>query len=225
MFDEPFLLIGHRGAAGLEPENTLRSFQRAVELGVSAIELDVYEREGTLIVIHDDTVDRTTNGKGAVASLSLEALRALDAGGGERIPTLQEVFAAVPHEIGINVELKGPGTAAALLRFMGQVTDERAVLVSSFHHDALREIRRHDAALPVAPLFHRVSRTMFTVAEELDAWSVNISRQLASRELIDQAHDQGYRVIVYTVNDPHEAERLKDWGVDGLFTDRPDLLR
>ena len=65
---------------------------------------------------------------------------------------------------------------------------------------------------------------MYDIAENLDAWSMNISRQMASREIIDKAHDQGYRVLVYTVNDPHEAERLKEWGVDGLFTDRPDLI-
>ena len=225
MFDEPFLLIGHRGAAGLEPENTLRSFQRAVELGVSAVELDVYVVEGTLVVIHDETVDRTTNGSGPVAAKSLAELRGLDAGEGETIPTLQEVFDAIPHEIGINIELKGPGTGAAVLRFMEQTTDDRAVLVSSFHHEELREIRRHNTVLPLAPLFSRMSRTLFAVAEELDSWSVNVSRQIASRELIDDAHDLGYRVLVYTVNDAHESERLKEWGVDGIFTDRPDLLR
>ena len=79
--------------------------------------------------------------------------------------------------------------------------------------------------LPLAPLFSRMSRTLFAVAEELDSWSVNVSRQIASRELIDDAHDLGYRVLVYTVNDAHESERLKEWGVDGIFTDRPDLLR
>lgn len=225
MFDEPFLLIGHRGAAGLEPENTLRSFAKAVELGVSAVELDVYAVGNQLIVLHDDTVDRTTNGKGAITTFSLEALRALDAGAGERIPLLSEVFAALPHEIGINVELKGPGTAALVARFVRDLKDDRAVLISSFHHDALKELRRLDDALPIAPLFQRPSRSMFALAEELDAWSINVSRQMVNREILDEAHDAGLRLLVYTVNDPKEAERLKDWGVDGLFTDRPDLLR
>ena len=224
MFDEPFLLIGHRGAAGLEPENTLRSFQRAVELGVSAVELDVYVVDGTVVVLHDETVDRTTNGKGAVTTFSLAALLALDAGEGERIPTLDAVLAALPHEIGINVELKGPGSAAAVIDTITRSSDDRAVLISSFHHDWLRDVRRLNAAIPIAPLYQRQSRTMYDIAEGLDAWSMNISRQMASREIIDKAHDQGYRVLVYTVNDAHEAERLKEWGVDGLFTDRPDLI-
>ena len=149
MFDEPFLLIGHRGAAGLEPENTLRSFQRAVELGVSAVELDVYLVDGTVVVLHDETVDRTTNGKGTVASFALSALLALDAGQGEHIPTLEAVFAALPHEIGVNVELKGPGTAAAVLDTLARGSDDRAVLISSFHHDWLRDVRRIDAAVPI----------------------------------------------------------------------------
>lgn len=224
MFDEPFLLIGHRGAAGLEPENTLRSFQRAVELGVSAVELDVYVVDGTVVVIHDETVDRTTNGKGAVAGYSLAALKALDAGQGESVPSLVDVFAALPHEIGINVELKGPGTAAAVIDALANSGDDRAVLISSFHHEWLRDVRRLHLSIPIAPLYQRQSRTMYDIAEGLDAWSMNISRQMASREIIDKAHDQGYRVLVYTVNDPHEAQRLKDWGVDGLFTDRPDLI-
>jgi glycerophosphoryl diester phosphodiesterase len=224
MFDEPFLLIGHRGAAGLEPENTLRSFLRAAEFGVAAVELDVRACGGQLVVLHDDRVDRTTNGKGALADFTLEALRALDAGQGERIPLLAEVFAALPHEIGINVELKDHGLAGPLLDFLAGA-DDRAVLVSSFYHDELKALRRLRPDIRIAPLFQRQSRTMLAVAEAVDAWAVNINRQMTSRELIDEAHEAGLRVLVYTVNDAGEAERLRDWGVDGLFTDRPDLVR
>src|SRR4051794_29972802 len=108
---DAFLIIGHRGAAGLEPENTLRSFARAIEIGVDAIELDVYCVDDRLVVIHDDTLERTTNGRGEVMKSTFAALRQLDAGRGERIPTLEEVFAAVPERLTVNVELKGSGTA------------------------------------------------------------------------------------------------------------------
>src|SRR6476646_6451219 len=91
-FADAFLIIGHRGAAGLEPENTLRSFTRALRIGVDAIELDVYCVDGKLVVIHDDTLERTTNGRGDVMAMSYDALRRLDAGSGERIPTLDEVL-------------------------------------------------------------------------------------------------------------------------------------
>lgn len=224
MFDEPFLLIGHRGAAGLEPENTLRSFLRAAELGVAAVELDVRRCGGELIVLHDDSVDRTTNGKGALADFTLESLRNLDAGQGERIPLLAEIFKSLPHEIGINLELKEHGLAAPVLAFLDAISDDRAVLVSSFHHDELKALRRLRPDIRLAPLFQRQSRTMLAVAEALDAWSVNVGRQMTSRELIDEAHEAGLRVLVYTVNEPNEADRLREWGVDGLFTDRPDLI-
>ncbi len=224
MFDEPFLLIGHRGAAGLEPENTLPSFERAVELGVSAVELDVHVVANELFVIHDETLDRTTNGAGPVADLSPAELRTLDAGNGAAIPTLAQVLEVIPHEVGINVELKGIGTAAPAIAFIEQLTDERTILLSSFRHEELTTARTLSSTVPIAPLFGRKSRNMFDVAEKLDAWSVNVSSKLASRELIDDAHELGYRVLVYTVNDPDDAQRLHDYGVDGLFTDRPDLL-
>lgn len=112
-FSDRVLIIGHRGAAGLSPENTLPSFRRAWALGVNAVELDVHLVEDELVVIHDDTLERTTNGQGPVAGRSLAALRGLDAGGGWPIPLLREVVAALPAGAGLNVELKGTGTAAA----------------------------------------------------------------------------------------------------------------
>src|SRR5215468_1025511 len=118
--DDGFMIIGHRGAAGLEPENTLRSFARAIEIGVDAIELDVYCVDDHLVVIHDDTLERTTNGRGDVMAHSFAALRRLDAGHGERIPTLDEVLAQMPAHFTVNVELKGKATAAPVARCIAE---------------------------------------------------------------------------------------------------------
>ncbi len=108
-------IIGHRGACGYEPENTISSFKKALELGVDAIELDVYVLgRGELVVIHDDKVDRTTNGKGYVLDYSFEELRKLDAGNGQTIPTLEEVLDLVNMKTSVNIELKGTGTAKAV---------------------------------------------------------------------------------------------------------------
>src|SRR5208283_430434 len=112
--------FGHRGARGHEPENTLRSVWKALELGANGIEVDVHLADGRLIVIHDDTLDRTTNGAGSVAEKSFSYLRSLDAGQGERIPTLAEVFDAANRRAVINVELKGPGTAAPVVRLINR---------------------------------------------------------------------------------------------------------
>lgn len=221
--DAAFLIIGHRGAAGLEPENTLRSFARAIELGVDAVELDVYCVDGALVVIHDDTLERTTNGRGAVMQTSFAALRRLDAGAGERIPTLDEVIELVAGRVAINVELKGKGTAEPVARCIaGQPAG--AILVSSFEHAELRRFRSVAPDAWVAPLFDRPSSRMFEVAEALSAWSINVSKKFATAELLQQIAMRGYRSLVYTVNDRAAAEGLRDAGAGGIFTDHPDRM-
>jgi glycerophosphoryl diester phosphodiesterase len=218
-----FIIIGHRGAAGLEPENTLRSFARAVEIGVDAIELDVYCVEGHLVVIHDDTLERTTNGRGNVMATSFDALRRLDAGRGERIPTLEEVFAATPRGLTINVELKGPGTAEPVARCIADSAHVDA-LVSSFDHPELTQFHATAPDVRVAPLFHRANARMFDIAAALDAWAVNLSEKLATAERLAAIAEHGYRSLVYTVNDPKVAQRLRDDGATGIFTDYPDRM-
>jgi glycerophosphoryl diester phosphodiesterase len=219
-----FLIIGHRGAAGLEPENTLRSFARAIELDVDAVELDVYCIEDRLIVIHDDTLERTTNGRGPLVRATFDAVRALDAGKGERIPTLEEVFDLVDGRVAINVELKGHGTAAPLAEFL-VARDADEVLVSSFDHRELVDFHRIAPAVRKAPLFGRASTRMFETARELDAWSINVAAKLASDAMVDRIIGEGFRCLVYTVNDPIAAKRLESAGADGIFTDFPDRMR
>jgi glycerophosphoryl diester phosphodiesterase len=224
MPDDGFLIIGHRGAAGLEPENTLRSFARALEIGVDAIELDVYCVDGHLVIIHDDTLERTTNGRGDVMAHSFAELRRLDAGHGERIPTLDEVFAQMPTHFTVNVELKGKATARPVARCIAE-HGHVDTIVSSFDHP---ELSRFHAAAPdvrVAPLFHRTSALMFDIADALDAWSINLSEKLATAERLADIADRGYRSLVYTINDPAVAERLRDDGAGGIFTDYPDRMR
>jgi glycerophosphoryl diester phosphodiesterase len=220
---DAFLIVGHRGAAGLEPENTLRSFARAIEIGVDAVELDVYYVDNHLVVIHDDTLERTTNGRGEVMKTSFAELRRLDAGGGQRIPTLEEVFAAMPDRFTVNVELKGVGTAEPVARLVAEQPRIDA-LVSSFDH---AELTRFHAASPrtrVAPLFHRASSKMLEIADALAAWSINLSVKLADAQRLATIAENGYRSMVYTVNDPAVARRLKDAGAGGIFTDYPDRM-
>lgn len=219
-----FLVIGHRGAAGLEPENTLRSFARALELGVDAIELDVYALEGRIVVIHDDTLERTTSGRGRVDATPLAALRTLDAGKGERIPFLEEVLDLLAGRVAVNVELKGRGTARPVAGLVARRSETQFV-VSSFDHRELAAFRSTTRSVPVAPLFDRNHPRMFDIADELGAWSVNVSRRIASPALIDAARSRGYGVLVYTVNDPAEAARLAQSGAKGVFTDYPDRVR
>jgi glycerophosphoryl diester phosphodiesterase len=194
---DPILVIGHRGAAGLVPENTLPSFQRAFDCGVGAVELDV---EGELIVIHDDTLERTTDGTGPLAERRLAELRRLDAGSGWPIPLLAEVTAALPAGVGLNIELKGPDTAEPVAAFLARhaLPD---VLVSSFEHDELTRFHALAPDVRVAPLFHKWQD---------DAWAI--------------AAGLGLRTFVYTVNDLDEARLLIANGATGIFTDFPDRI-
>ncbi len=222
-FDACPVVIGHRGAAGLSPENTLASFRLAAGLGVQAVELDVHRCQDELVVIHDPTLERTTNGHGAVAETTLPALRALDAGGGQRIPTLAEVFAALPAGVGINVELKGEGTAPLLARWL-PADPERAVLVSSFDHQALRAFRDLRGDCPVAPVFHRWRGNAVAVARDLGAAYLNLGRKLVDAARMAEIREAGLRCLVYTVNDLREARKFVRLGVWGLFTDYPDRI-
>lgn len=219
----PPLVIGHRGAAGLKPENTLPSFETALELGVDAVELDVHLVENTLVVIHDSTLERTTNGTGNLAECTLETLRALDAGAGSQVPLLEEVFELVPPEIGINVELKGAGTGEQLADFLNR-RQRPEVLVSSFIRSELAAFRSRCPEANVSPLFSRWHPRMWSIAERFRAWSVNLNTKLATRERIAEAQNRGYRVLVYTVNDLDLARSLVGAGAHGVFTDHPERI-
>lgn len=224
-FDKPFLIIGHRGAAGLEPENTLRSFSRAVELGVDAVELDVHWVHDELIVIHDDTLERTTDGSGLLDSISLDELRELDAGAGERIPTLAEALDLLSGHCAVNIELKGPGAAAPVARLLKQRFPAAEVLVSSFTLTELRAFHELSPEVAVAPLFGRRAPDLAKLEASLSPWSVNLSRRNAHESLIRSIRDASYRCLIYTVNDSEEAAALFACGASGVFTDFPDRVR
>lgn len=224
---ELMICIGHRGARGHEPENTLRSVKRALELGADAIEIDVQLVEGELIVFHDARLDRTTNGRGSVQRQSLAVLRALDAGLGERIPTLREVFDMVDRRVWINVELKGRRTAEPAAALINEYIRERGwraddFLVSSFHRSEL--LRLVGRGIPLGILFERSARLFAGLAARLGACAIHPPLRHVTRRLIERAHARGLKVFVYTVNRPKDIERMRALGVDGVFTDFPERV-
>ena len=220
-FDGNFLIIGHRGAAGLAPENTMKAFRRAFACGVDAVELDVHALDSRLVVIHDSTVDRTTNGRGSVSGFSIAELKHLDAGDGEAIPLLEEVVEALPEGVGLNIELKGPGTD----KLVAAVSHYRAnTLVSSRDLRRLAAFRRARPDAMCAPVFRFPYRDMAGAARAIDAWSVNIRNDIATPRRIGRLRDAGFRVLVFTVNDRQRALELARQGVSGVFTDFPDRV-
>jgi glycerophosphoryl diester phosphodiesterase len=220
--------IAHRGASGHEPENTLRAFARALELGATWLELDVHLVHDRLLAIHDDTLDRTTDGSGPLANFSLAELRALDAGCGERIPFLEEVLELTAGRARLNVELKGPGTAAPTVKLL---QDEVAAgrwqpgqfLLSSFDWDALTAVRKLEPSLPVAPLVGKgAGGEILEVAERMEAEAIHISRWSARSRLVGAAHERGLAVRVFPVNQAWEYDLMVRLGIDGIFTDFPE---
>lgn len=217
-----FLIIGHRGAAGISPENTLPSFEAAWTAGVDAIELDVQRVEDSLVVIHDSTLERTTNAQGPVAALTVAELAALDAGNGAGVPTLGQVLEIAPKGAWINIELKGRETAELAARATLE-RDDCAFIVSSFDHDELARFSGFAHRADVAPLFHQW-RNVVKRATRFQPRFVNISARIATRKRVAQLTAHGWKVLVYTVNDRATAEALKGFGVAGVFTDYPGRL-
>ena len=221
--------FGHRGAGGYEPENTLRSVRKALELGADGIEVDAYWVDGHLMVIHDDTLNRTTNGTGPIADKSFAYLRSLDAGKGEQIPTLEEVCDTVNRRAVVNVELKGPGTAAPVVKVIEHYVKTRGwkyqdFLVSSFDHEQLQTAKSLGAEIRIGALIDKKSRDLAAFAERMGAWSLHAGKRQVTPELVADAHQRGLKVFVYTINKPAEFATMRELGVDGVFTDFPDRV-
>lgn len=223
-----FLCIGHRGAMGHAPENTLLSIQTAIEMGCSWIEIDVHYVDRQLLVIHDFRLERTTNGAGLVANHTFDYLRSLDAGDGQRIPTLHEVFELVDHRAGINVELKGKHTAIPVAEFLQAMLQSgwqpESLLVSSFDHRELTKFKELAPLIPLGALVYGVPEDNAAIAERLGATSVIPSLQYVDEEFVQDAQQRGLRVYVYTVNEPEDIVRMRQLGVDGVFTNFPERV-
>lgn len=233
-------VIGHRGAAAYAPENTIESIHTAADLGVEWVELDVkLTRDHVPIIFHDEELERITGTSGLVAQSDLAAIRELDAGSwfgesfiGAKIPTLEEALDAILERgLGLNLEIKPcPGrereTAEVALDYLSQIWDEHdKLLISSFQHVSL------EAALDVAYDWHRglllpadLPENWEELAEYLEVSTINLNGNTVTREQLESAIDLGKPVLAYTINDPMKARELQGWGVDGFFSDSPDII-
>jgi glycerophosphoryl diester phosphodiesterase len=233
----PLVRIAHRGASGLCPENTRLAFHRAVALGTDLLELDVLlSRDGELVVMHDQTLERTTNGTGRVGDHDLAELRRLDAGQGERIPLLAEVLAlAQAAEVRLVIELKGADEAhsvriaEALLPALAAAGWLDRVVVTSFHADALRRARAlcPTLAAMLDPVPWDGSLSPRAVCEQALRAGANIvgsDQRHVTQALVDECRLTGLALWPWVANTPEAIGRLLRLGVPGLMTDRPDVL-
>ena len=227
-----FLVIGHRGAAGLEAENTLPSFQKAIDLDCHAVELDVQiardnKGEPHLLILHDEKLDRTTDGQGSIKDLRFEEIRDFECVNGEKVPTLSEaldlISASAQKRIGVNIELKGVGTAELVALELERFS-HLPILVSSFNHAELIAFKNFAPAIQLAPLFHFWRGEIANESKRFESGFCNISKSIASRERIQELVSNQLRPLIYTVNTVDTANQLKKNGGLGIFTDRPDLF-
>jgi glycerophosphoryl diester phosphodiesterase len=223
-------IIAHRGASGHAPENTMAAFQLAMEQGADGIELDVMlSKDGRLVVFHDHTVDRTTNGTGRVKDMTLAQLQSLDAGNGEKIPTLEEVLKTYGGQLLINIDLRNYATPFdGLARGVGELLSSngfsRSVIVSAFNPFNLVRIRR---------LCPEVKLGLLTLPNMANLWIWRLFKYDAlhphykdvDRDLVETVRSRHQQVNVWTVDDPDEIRRLAALNVDSLITNFPEQAR
>lgn len=224
------LKIGHRGAKGYAPENTLLSFQKAIEMGVDGIELDVHlSADGQIIVIHDATIDRTTNGQGVVNSLSLRELKGFRIENEHEIPTLIEVFNLVNKRCFINIELKGKGTALPVLALIEKYVSKKNwqyhhFLISSFDWVSLLDIHLAQPTIPLGVLTEYDIDLAFAFAKHIQAQSIHSYFHLLTKEKTAKIREEGFRILAWTVNETEDIQKIKSFHINGIITDYPDRI-
>lgn len=219
-----FLTIGHRGVMGVEPENTLRSFVRAQEAGMDAVELDLHlSKDGALVVMHDAEVDRTTDGSGAIADRTLAELRELDAGKGERVPVFDEVLDAVHSPL--QAEIKDVAAARALAEVMLRRGLAERVEVSSFHDEAVAEIASLVPGVRTVLIAGRWEADVVDRATAVGAASLALNIRRLTLEVVERAHAEGLRVIGWVVNTQDQLRLARAFELDAVTTDFPEIRR
>ena len=233
------LIIGHRGCA-YEPENTLRSFEKAMGLGIDMLEFDVHTtKDNQLVIIHDPKLNRTTNGHGDVIQYSYTYLQTLDAGSwfhpdyaGERIPTLKSVINILNDSLlSANVEIKSlPGKEESLVMRTLEVLKPHlnnprfSILFSSFSIDALILLRKYSPHCSIGLLIHDWDRSWKKICDELNCISMHVNQEILTHKRVQEIKQHNKILLSYTVNDPLRAKKLYHWGVDAVFSDAPDKI-
>jgi glycerophosphoryl diester phosphodiesterase len=219
-----FLTIGHRGVMGVEPENTLRSFVAAEQAGLDVIELDLHlSKDGALVVMHDADVDRTTDGSGPIAARTLDELRALDAGRGERVPVFEEVLDTVATPL--QAEIKDVAAARALAEVMHARNLVGRVEVSSFHDEAIAEIARLVPGVRTALIASRYGTDIVDRAVEVGAATVCLNIRRVTLEIVERARKADLKIIGWVVNTQDHLRLVRALGLDGATTDYPEIKR
>jgi glycerophosphoryl diester phosphodiesterase len=224
-------IVGHRGASGYAPENTLLSFQTAIDCGCDKVEMDVrVTSDGQAVVIHDKTLTRTTNGKGAVSARTLEQLKKLECAQGQKIPTLREAVDLCRNRIALILELKEAGASGAVVRILADDSLRDSTLVISFDGGLIREVKGIDPGIRVGLLFSkslykRNLDLLWRLAEEISLDYICPRSDALSSRMVSGAHTRGLGVYAYGVNNREVFQKMVEYGVDEIGTDFPRLFK
>ncbi|GKS11576.1 glycerophosphoryl diester phosphodiesterase [Paenibacillus chitinolyticus] len=231
------MIIAHRGAKGMSPENTLGAFKLGLEQGCEGIELDVHlSADGELVVIHDHTLDRTTDRQGAIAEKTLAEIKEADAGSwyseaykGEKVPTLAEVFDLVPASVMINIEIKAPGNGMEqkLADFLSERGRIDNVVTSSFDHKSVRRLKLIEPKAKIGLLYanNLLDPTAYARSFDVEVYSLHPHFRAIDAEDVAKAVENGLKVYPYTANEVHDFKELNEKGVSGIITDFPGRLK
>jgi len=224
------MVIGHRGAMGYETENTLASVQKALDMGVDAIEIDVFKiKSGEIVVFHDEKVDKLTDGNGRIEDLNVVQVKNLVLERGHRIPLLQDVLKLINGKCKLNIELKGADTAEKVNHIVNYYVKEQGwkiedFIISSFRWDELEKYRTHNQKIAIAVLTEADPLAAIETAKKLDAIAINPYFKLLTADVVSQLHGEGLKVYPWTVNKKKDIEKMQEIGVDGIFTNYPDRV-
>lgn len=225
------LVIGHRGAMGHETENTLASVQKALDLGVDMIEIDVFKiQSGELVVFHDQTVDRLANASGNVEEFNITDLNRLILDGNHKIPMLQDVLKLIDNRVAVNIELKGANTSDRANQTIDFYTKSRGwstdnFLISSFNWDELKMMRKLNDSIAIAVLTEDDPLDAIDMAKELKAVAINPDFETLNADVTKKIKDAGFKIYTWTVNEPQDIAAMKKLGVDGIITNFPERVQ
>lgn len=225
------LVIGHRGAMGHETENSLASIQKALDLGVDMIEIDVFKiSSGEIVVFHDDTVDRLTNGPGKIEEYNIFELKRLILDGGHKIPMLQDVLKLIDNKVALNIELKGADMSDRVNFIMNYYIKQKNwspenFIISSFNWDELRAMRKINGEVAIAVLTEENPIDAIPVAKELNAVAINPYFKNLDAAVANEIREAGFKIYTWTVNEPADIDAMKQINVDGIITNFPERVQ
>ena len=231
LFNKKVMVIGHRGAAGHEVENTIPSIDKAISFGVDAVEVDVFLcKSGELVVFHDENLSRLTNSNAFIESLTIDSIKKIDVLNNHKIPTLEEVIKFINGRVHLNIELKGLNTAKPTYELLQSLFLDKQQLIkkisiSSFNWEELDIIYDLDKDIPIAVLTEKKPIEMaINQAKKINAKAINIDYKLLNKKVVKKIKSENLIINAWTVNEINQIKRIINLGVDGIITDFPDRV-